>query len=192
MRTWSGSTRGSALISFVLVALVASTWMLLSPAAAVAQEEIEGGPDPALPQAILAFVDTDGIDLPPSAPLVPGSTLRVRVGLIDVPAANTEATAYLVRAKLLVERDALSTSGTFAEGQRPIYSSGRQTPQFVNLFVPTVDDGSQPAVAVVVMYDADGPGSAAEPIQLIGSYLVRIQRTARRHRRAIRAHAEIH
>ncbi len=175
-RTKGGTRRLS--LTFLVAVLAVATWIALNPRSVEAGDGSDSAPDPALPQAILAFVDTDGNDLPPSTVLTPGTTLRVRVGLTDVPDVNTEATAYLVRVKLLVERDILSRTETFSEGRRPVYSNGRQTPQFVDLFVPTVDDGSQPAVAVVVMYDADGPGSAAGPIQLVGSFFIRIQRTA--------------
>ena len=160
-----------------IVVLVAAMWTVLSPDAALAQEGDEDALDLTLPQAIIAFVDTEGKDIPADTRLMPGSSLRVRVGIIGVPPANTQATAYLVRVKMLVERDILSKTETFAEGRLPVYSNGRQTPKYVDLPIATVEDGSQVAIAAVVMYDADGPGSAATPVQLIGSYLIQIERT---------------
>lgn len=158
----------------LLIALAFAAWVVLDATSARAQEG--DGPDAAdLPQPVIAFVDDDGEFLPADLELSPGDVLRVQVALADAPTANTQATAYLRWAKLLSGREPLIIRD-FAVGQLPIYSSGEQTPQIADLPIPDIAAVRSLTVFVVVVYDADGPGEAANPVELIASVLVPVGR----------------
>ena len=155
---------------FLLPALLALTFgasVVLNGASSHAQESAESEH---VPQAVIAFIDENGRYLSADVELRPDDTLRVQVALIGVP-PDTQATAYLSWAKLLSDRVPIAIQG-FAPDQLPVYSNGQQTPQIVRLTVPYA--AANPVAFVVVVYDADGPGDTADPIELTAGVPVRV------------------
>lgn len=162
----SANLRNRRKFSSVLALIGLAAIVLLAAVSNVGTARAE---DPV--QAIIAFVDADGRYLPSNADQAPGDSLRVRVDMLGAP-LSMQATAVLWRVKLLSGREVLSHR-TFDSNLPLLFSSGRSAPQFVDLPIPVEAVGQQPFVYAAVLYDPDGPGSAA-PVLIGASARIRV------------------